>query len=225
MATRPGEAASLATAGSVAEIRGFFCARVQYRSDQGKKAQPYGPRRLEQSEAEGDLASMRAAAAVFPNDRVKAFQSMHAEARRIQERVKYERDIDMAMLRRLASVESDSENDEKGDLLVEDHDEWWRDLQDGKITTEQIGPKSPLGLRDQFVSFEWQFLGFGLVVHSLERRIDPGRHNGVLNERVGRDDVDLFLALLWRESRNCEPNQLKGGRGVFPAAVSNNPRE
>ena len=71
------------------------------------------------SEAEKDLESMRAAAAVFPNDRVQAFQSMHAEARRIQERVKHERDIEMARLRRVATVESDSENDEKGDLLVD----------------------------------------------------------------------------------------------------------
>ena len=124
-------------------IDGAFRAHVQYRGDQGRNANLYDPRRLKASEAESDLASMRAAAAVFPSDRVKAFQSMHAEARRIQERVKYARDIDMAMLRRVASVESDSENDEKGDLLVEDHDEWWRDLQDGRITMEQIGPKGP----------------------------------------------------------------------------------
>jgi len=130
-----------ARAGRVAEIDGIFRAHVQYRGENGRNANLYGPRRMLASEAEGDLESMRAAAAVFPNDRVQAFQSMHAEARRIQMRVKYERDIEMARLRRVASVETDSENDEAGDLLVEEEDEWWRDLQDGKITIEDVGVK------------------------------------------------------------------------------------
>ena len=80
---------TFARAGSVAELDGIFRARVQYRGEGGQKAQLYGPRRMLESEAQGDLESMRAAAGVFPNDRAQAFQSMHAEARRIQQRVKY----------------------------------------------------------------------------------------------------------------------------------------
>jgi len=135
------KAAPLDKGGKVTEIDGIYRAHVQYSSETGRNLNLYGPRRMLASEAAGDLESMRAAAAVFPNDRVQAFQSMHAEARRIQLRVKYERDIEMARLRRMASIETDSENDETGDLLVEDTDEWWRDLQDGKITTEDVGVK------------------------------------------------------------------------------------
>ena len=85
---------------------------------------------------------MRAAAGVFPDDRVKAFQAMHAEARRIQDRAKYAREIQEATFRRMSSAASDSEDD---DCLVMDEldpDEWWRDLQDGKTTSKAAEPKS-----------------------------------------------------------------------------------
>ena len=95
------KAAPLDKAGDVEEADGIYRARVQYRGENDRKLALRGPRRMLASEADGDLVSMRAAAAVFPNDRVQAFQSMHAEARRIQMRVKYERDIEMAMLRRV----------------------------------------------------------------------------------------------------------------------------
>ena len=96
----PQVAFSFADTGKVPEIDHFFRAHVQYRGDGGQKAHLQGPRRPERDQASADLASMRAAAAVFPNDRVRAFQAMHAEARRIQERVKYAKEIEAAMLSR-----------------------------------------------------------------------------------------------------------------------------
>ena len=94
------KATVLAQAGQVAEKDGGYRAHVQYTGSEGQNAQLTGPRRLERDQASADLASMRAAAAVFPNDRVRAFQAMHAEARRIQERVKYAKEIEAAMLSR-----------------------------------------------------------------------------------------------------------------------------
>jgi len=142
-----GSGGDLSKAGRVTEIDDSFRAHVQYRSEGGRKANLYGPHRLEEREAEGDLAAMRAAAAVFPNDRVQAFHSMHAEVRRIQIRVKYARDIEMAMLRRTASIETDSEDDVDGDMFVEDPDEWWRDLQNGKTIDDEpinLKPRGPI---------------------------------------------------------------------------------
>jgi len=62
---------------------------------------------------------------------------MRAEARRIQERVKYEREIRLATLRRGPSgFDSDSDCAEE---LENDPDEWWQDLQDGKVPAEGAG--------------------------------------------------------------------------------------
>jgi len=75
---------------------------------------------------------MRGAASAFPEDRVKAFEAMHAEARRIQERVKYARNIEAARLRRVSSLlASDSEVEEECLEMDDDPDEWWREMQDG----------------------------------------------------------------------------------------------
>ena len=93
------KATSLDKAGKVEEADGIYRADVQYSSECGRNVHLRGPRRMLESEAQGDLESMRAAAGVFPNDRAQAFQSMHADARRIQLHVKHERDIEMAMLR------------------------------------------------------------------------------------------------------------------------------
>ena len=63
---------------------------------------------------------------------------MHAEARRIKERVQYEKEINDARLRRLFSdppecLEEDEEEEGEEVLFMQDDpDEWWRDLQDGK---------------------------------------------------------------------------------------------
>ena len=73
----------LASAGQVEEKDGVVRAHVQYVSNAGERADLRGPCRPELEQAAADLASMRAAAAVFPDDRVRAFQAMHAEARRI----------------------------------------------------------------------------------------------------------------------------------------------
>ena len=133
------KAIPLACAGQVEERDGFSRAHVQYIGTGGENANLRGPFRPDSEQAAADLAAMRAAAAVFPNDRVRAFQAMHAEARRIQERVKYAKEIEAAMLSRTMSMESESEPEEC--LTFEDDpDEWWRDLQDGKPV--EIGSKS-----------------------------------------------------------------------------------
>jgi len=126
------KAIPLTSAGQVEEKDGVFRAHVQYMSTAGEKADLRGPSRLEPEQAANDLASMRAAAAVFPNDRVRAFQAMHAEARRIQERVKYAKEIEAATLSRTMSADSESECEEECLTIEDDPDEWWRDLQDGK---------------------------------------------------------------------------------------------
>ena len=136
------DAGSLARSGKVNQIGGAFRAHVQYRGDQGRKANLYGPRRLETSDAESDLEAMRAAAAVFPNDRVKAFQSMHAEARRLQDRALYAREIEAITLRRTLTDSDYEEAEEECLEMVDDPDEWWRDLQDGKKVEEK--PPTPV---------------------------------------------------------------------------------
>jgi hypothetical protein len=125
-------ASCLSNAGMVAEDDRCYRARVQYKGSNGQKAYLQGPRRGDPVQAANDLASMRAAAAVFPDDRVRAFQAMHAEARRIQERVKYAKEIEAATFSRTMSADSESECEEECLTLEDDPDEWWRDLQDGK---------------------------------------------------------------------------------------------
>ena len=104
--------APLWKAGRVEEDDGAFRAHVPYTAGTGQKANLRGPRRLDAWAAERDLAAMRGAAAVFPEDCVRAFQAMHAEARRIQDRTKYAREIQEATLRRVSFAASDSEEDE-----------------------------------------------------------------------------------------------------------------
>ena len=77
------KAIPLTCAGQVEEKDGVFRAHVQYVSTAGENAHLQGPRRFDPDQAANDLASMRAAAAAFPDDLVRAFQAMHAEARRI----------------------------------------------------------------------------------------------------------------------------------------------
>ena len=72
---------SLSEAGRVAECNGFFRADVQYLATTGQYAHLRGPKHTSAAEAERDLDHMRRAAALFPDDRVKSFQAMHAEAR------------------------------------------------------------------------------------------------------------------------------------------------
>jgi hypothetical protein len=112
----------------VKEKDGVFRAHVQYVSTAGENADLCGPCRPDLEKAAADLASMRAAAAVFPDDRVRAFQAMHAEARRMQERVKYAKEIEAATLSRTMSADSESECEEECLTLEDDPDEWWRDL-------------------------------------------------------------------------------------------------
>ena len=65
---------------------------------------------------------------------------MRAEARRIKERVAFEREIKMAMQREAKETEERDPDDPEED--VEDPDEWWRLLQDGgeqeRYTPESI---------------------------------------------------------------------------------------
>ncbi len=66
----------------------------------GTRQHIYGPRRTDNATAEADLKAMRGAAAVFGEDREGGLKAMRAEARRIQERVTYEKEIRLAMIRR-----------------------------------------------------------------------------------------------------------------------------
>ena len=72
---------SLSEAGHVAESDGFFRADVKYLATTGQYAHLRGPKHTSAAEAQRDLDHMRKAAALFPDDRVKSFQAMHAEAR------------------------------------------------------------------------------------------------------------------------------------------------
>ncbi len=73
---------------------------------------------------------------------------MRAEARRIQERVTFEREIRLAMLRQGSSgFDSDSEKAED-DFVDNDPDEWWRDLQDGKTPKESVVKKPEVETRN-----------------------------------------------------------------------------
>ena len=72
---------SLSEAGHVAECDGFFRADVKYLATTGQYAHLRGPKHTNAEDAQRDLEHMRKAAALFPEDRVKSFQAMHAEAR------------------------------------------------------------------------------------------------------------------------------------------------
>ena len=73
---------------------------------------------------------MRSAAAVFPNDQAMAFQAMHAQVRRIKEHMRYL--MDEAAKTRCQRCDEEVEFDEEC-IEAEEPDEWWRDLQDGKM--------------------------------------------------------------------------------------------
>ena len=76
-----------------------------------------------------DLASFRAYGALFADDREGGLNAIRAEARRMQERVSFEKEIRLAMGREQKEAgERDPEDPEED---VEDPDEWWRLLQDG----------------------------------------------------------------------------------------------
>ncbi len=102
-----------------------------------------GPYRSDQAQAQKDLEDMRACGALFDEDRVKGLEAMKAEARRIQERAAHEREIRHAMLLRGTSGFASDASD-NFDPEIEDPDEWWQDLQEGKITKPVIPPKDPI---------------------------------------------------------------------------------
>ena len=68
-----------------------FRATVPYWDKDGKTCRIRGPRRAELSEAQADLDAMHACAAHF-HTREEGITAVKAEARRIQERVAYERE-------------------------------------------------------------------------------------------------------------------------------------
>ena len=74
-----------------------------------------------------DLASFRAYGALFADDREGGLNAIRAEARRMQERVTFEKEIRLAMQQK-ETEEHDPDDPEED---VEDPDEWWRLLQDG----------------------------------------------------------------------------------------------
>ena len=88
-----------------------------------------------------DLASFRAYGALFADDREGGLNAIRAEARRMQERVKFEKEIRLAMQREAKEAEEGGPDDPAED--VEDPDEWWRLLQDGG-EQERYKPESIL---------------------------------------------------------------------------------
>ena len=76
-----------------------------------------------------DLASFRAYGALFADDREGGLNAIRAEARRMQERVTFEKEIRLAMDREQKEAGERAPEDPEED--VEDPDEWWRLLQDG----------------------------------------------------------------------------------------------
>ena len=77
--------------------------------------------------AMADLAAFRAYGSLFADDREGGLNAIRAEARRMQERVTFEKEIRLAMQHKEAE-ERDPDDPEED---VEDPDEWWRLLQDG----------------------------------------------------------------------------------------------
>ena len=69
-----------------------------------------------------DLASFRAYGALFADDRQGGLCAIRAEARRMQERVTFEKEIRLAMQQK--ETEEGGPDDPEED--VEDPDEWWR---------------------------------------------------------------------------------------------------
>ena len=76
-----------------------------------------------------DLAAFRAYGALFADDREGGLNAIRAEARRMQERVTFEKEIRLAMDREQKEAEERDPDDPEED--VDDPDEWWRLLQDG----------------------------------------------------------------------------------------------
>ena len=89
-----------------------------------------------------DLASFRAYGALFADDREGGLNAIRAEARRMQERVTFEKEIRLAMQQK-ATEGRDPEDPEED---IEDPDEWWRLLQDGgeqeRYVPESILPQN-----------------------------------------------------------------------------------
>ena len=133
---------ALKDAGRVEDFRDIFCAHVQYLED-GVQKHIRGPWRPEKAQAQKDLEDMRACGSLFGEDRVKGLEAMKAEARRIQERAAHDREIRHAMLLRGPSG-FDSDASDNFDLDIEDPDEWWQELQDGKVPKTVIQPKKPI---------------------------------------------------------------------------------
>ena len=135
----------LKDAGGIEEAGHCFRAHVQY-SEADKNNHIYGPHRNDRSQAQKDLDDMRACGALFGEDRANGLVAMKAEARRIQERVTHEREIRQAALLRgpsgFDSDDSDLGDDPEG--YVHDPNEWWQDLQDGKIPKPVIPPKKEI---------------------------------------------------------------------------------
>ena len=76
-------------------------------------------------------------------DRANGLEAMKAEARRIWEHVAHEREIRHAMLLRGPSG-FDSDASDNFDPDIEDPDEWWQELQDGKVPKTVIQPKKEI---------------------------------------------------------------------------------
>ena len=119
--------------GVAAEKRGYgavdYRAVVDHTTADGQRVFLRGPNRMNKFEAQKDLEDMRKAAAVFPDGQVMAFQAMHAEVRRIKEHLRHL--MDEASENSCRPCEEEACEEEC--LEFEEPDEWWRDLQDGRM--------------------------------------------------------------------------------------------
>ena len=119
IAAMPKQKTPLAEAGDVWEGLDSYRAHVQFRDGAGFQKHIYGPHRTDTAAAAADLFAMRAVGALFEDDREQGLCAMRAEARRIQERVTFEREIRSAMLRQ-ASSGFDSDSEKAEDDFVDD---------------------------------------------------------------------------------------------------------
>ena len=138
----PKKAPALANIGDVekSESKSTWRARVKHLSADKKQEHIRGPWRSEPAQAQKDLEDMRACGALFGEDRTKGLEAMKVEARQIQERAAHEREIRHAKLLRGPSG-FDSDASDNFDPDIEDPDEWWQELQDGKVPKTVIQPK------------------------------------------------------------------------------------
>ena len=162
-----------------------------------------------------DLAAFRAYGALFADDREGGLNAIRAEARRMQERVTFEKEIRLAMQQK-ETEERDPDDPEED---VEDPDEWWRLLQDGgeqeryvpeSILSQNYTPLQANRLMHAFMptTGQPQELGHLLscAIHNQRRRQEVPYFPA---DRRERGDPEVSAGAAWRSSRGLGQNLTK----------------